>query len=123
MIRVVLVDDHLEFRWITRCLLALDPELEVVGEAGNGLEALDVVAQIQPDVVLMDVQMPLLDGIATTKRMRVAYPDVQIVLFTGGDDGAVLDGVRAGAVRYLCKTTPQAELVAALRAAHRPNSP
>jgi DNA-binding NarL/FixJ family response regulator len=117
MIRVVLVDDHPGFRWITRRLLTLDPEVEVVGEAGNGVEALDVVAQVQPDVVLMDVQMPLLDGIATTRRLRVTCPDVQIVLFTASDDGAALDGVRAGAVRYLCKTTRQEELVAVLRRA------
>lgn len=100
------------------------PEAAIVGETANGLEALEVVAQVQPDVVLMDVQMPLLDGIATTRRLRVAYPDVQIVLLSGGDDAAaVRDGLRAGAAGYLLKTTQLDLLVGALRAARDQDAP
>ena len=118
MIRSVLVDDQPEFRQITRRLLALAPKFTVVGEAGNGLEALDVVAQVQPDVVLMDMQMPILDGVTTTTRLHAAYPDVQIVLLTSSDDDrAVQDGLRAGAVGYLRKPSRPDRLMAALRAA------
>lgn len=116
MIRIVLVDDHAGFRWITRRLLALDPEVQVVGEAGNGEEALEVVAQVQPDVVLMDVQIPILDGIAATRRMRIAHPNVPIVLFTGDDADLVQDGLRAGAAGYVVKTARPEVLVATLRA-------
>lgn len=124
MIRVVLVDDHPDFRWITGHLLDRHPEVAVVGEAATGLEALAVVAQVQPDVVLMDVQMPLLDGIATTRQLRVAYPHVQIVLMSGGDDAAaVRDGLRAGAAGYLLKTTQLDLLVGALRAARDQGGP
>ncbi|HEY0607361.1 MAG TPA: response regulator transcription factor [Herpetosiphonaceae bacterium] len=117
MIRVVLVDDHPDVRWISGYLLDRHPEVVVVGEAATGLEALAVVAQVQPDVVLMDGQMPLLDGIAATQQLRVAYPDVQMVLLSGGDDAAaVCDGLRAGAAGYLLKTTQLDRLVGAFRA-------
>ena len=117
-IRVVLVDDYPIIRAMTRRVLALHPNMVVVGEAGDGAAALDVVAQVQPDVVLMDVYMPILDGVATTQRLRATYPDLPIVLFTSSEhDGYVLEGVRAGAVGYLLKTAAGAEVVATLRAA------
>ncbi|HEY0606005.1 MAG TPA: response regulator transcription factor, partial [Herpetosiphonaceae bacterium] len=124
MIRVVLVDDHPDFRWITGHLLNRHPEVAVVGEAATGLEALEVVAQVQPDVVLMDGQMPLLDRSATTQRLRVAYPEVQIVLMSGGDDAAAgRPGAQARAARYLVKTTQLELLVDALRAARDQGAP
>ena len=124
MIRIVLVDDHPAFRWITRRLLDRYPEVAVVGEAATGIEAPEVVAQVQPDVVLLDVQMPVLDGIATTTQLRRAYPAVQVILFTGSaDDDAVRDGLRAGAVAALPKTTRPDRLVAALRAAREWDQP
>jgi DNA-binding NarL/FixJ family response regulator len=118
MIRIVLVDDQAEFRATTRFLLSLQPDFEVVGEAGNGVEALEVVEQVRPDVVLMDVHMPILDGVAATKRMHATYPDVRILLFTSSDrDGYVAEGVRAGAVGYLLKNIRRQALDAAIRAA------
>jgi YesN/AraC family two-component response regulator len=116
-IRILLVDDYPEIRHITRRLLARHPGMIVVGEAGNGAEALEVVRQLQPDVVLMDVYMPILDGVATTKQMRSAYPDLPIVLFTSCDhDGYVLEGLRAGAAGYLLKDVRTQVLVSTLRA-------
>lgn len=118
MIRLVLVDDHPVFRSGFRRFLSLQPDMEVVGEAANGAEALEVVGALLPDVVVMDVQMPVLDGVAATKRMRAAYPDVQIVLCTTFDtDDYVREGVRAGAVSYFLKDAEDNEILAAIRAA------
>ncbi len=116
-IRILLVDDYPVIRHITRRLLARYPDMLVVGEADNGAEALELVMQVQPDVVLMDVYMPILDGVATTKQMRSAYPDLPIVLFTSCDqDSYVLEGVRAGAAGYLRKDVSTSTLVSTLRA-------
>lgn len=120
MIRIVLVDDQPVFRSGFRTFLSIQPDMEVVGEAANGAEALEVVGTLRPDVVLMDVQMPVLDGVASTKRMRAAYPDVNIVLCTTFDaDGYVLEGVRAGAVRYFLKDAEDDEILEAIRAASK----
>lgn len=116
-IRILLVDDYPVIRQITRRLLVRHPEMLVVGEADNGAEALELVRQVQPDVVLMDVYMPILDGVATTKQLRAAYPDLPIVLFTSCDhDGYVLEGVRAGADGYLLKDVSTQVLVSTLQA-------
>jgi DNA-binding NarL/FixJ family response regulator len=118
MIRIVLVDDQRMSRQITRRLLSMHADLMVVGEARDGIEALEVVSQAQPDVVLMDVHMPLLDGVETTKRMCSTYPDVKIVLFTSvNHDSYVAEGMRAGALGYLPKNTQPDVVVAAIRAA------
>ncbi|HEX6292616.1 MAG TPA: response regulator transcription factor [Herpetosiphonaceae bacterium] len=103
---------------MTRRLLSLHADMAVVGEASNGAEAMDLVMQVQPDVVLMDVYMPILDGVATTRQMRAVYPDLPIVLFTSCDrDGYVLEGLRAGAEAYLLKHVATEVLVSTLRAA------
>jgi DNA-binding NarL/FixJ family response regulator len=118
VIRIVLVDDQADFRKTARLILSLQADMEVVGEAGNGVEALEVVEQVQPDVVLMDVHMPILDGIAATQQLHAAYPDLPIVLFTNSDhDAYVSEGLRAGAVGYLRKTVRREVLVSTLRAA------
>ena len=118
MIRIVLVDDQRMSRQITRRLLSMHADLMIVGEARDGIEALEVVSQARPDVVLMDVHMPILDGVETTKRMRSTYPDVKIVLFTSiNHDSYVAEGMRAGAVGYLPKNTQPDVLVAAIRTA------
>jgi CheY-like chemotaxis protein len=117
-LRIMLVDDYSVIRSITRRLLSRYPGIDVVGEANNGAEALELVPQLQPDVVLMDVYMPILDGVATTRRMRMAYPQLPIVLFTSCDqDGYVLEGLRAGATCYLLKHVATDLLVSTLRAA------
>ncbi len=123
MIRVLLVDDQALFREGLSTLLSVYPDVQVVGEAGNGEEALSQVAVHQPDVVLMDLRMPVLDGAAATRRIRSAHPHIQvIVLTTFDDDEHIFDGLRAGAVGYLLKDVPSPRLVEAIRTAARGES-
>lgn len=118
MIRVVVVDDLPVVRTGLRKFLSVAPDIEVVGIAANGQEALQLVASAQPHVVLMDVEMPVLDGVAATKAIRQQYPDVQVVLLTIFDnDNYVLKGLHAGAVSYLLKDAEDAEIIGAIRAA------
>ncbi len=122
-VRVLLVDDQTLFRAGLRTLLSTRPELEVVGEAGDGLDALAVAAQVRPDVVLMDLKMPKLDGVAATRRLRVQLPSAQIVaLTTFEDDELVFEVLRAGAVGYLLMDAPVERLVEATLAAARGES-
>jgi DNA-binding NarL/FixJ family response regulator len=117
-IRVLLVDDQALFREGLRTLLSVWPDLEVVGEAGDGEEAVATVVALHPDVVLMDLRMPVLDGVAATRRLRQELPTCKIiVLTTFDDDDHVFDGLRAGAVGYLLKDVPSEKLVEAIRAA------
>lgn len=122
-IRVLLVDDQALFREGLHTLLSVQADLEVVGEAGNGEEALTAVANLQPDVVLMDLRMPVLDGVAATRRITESYPATRIIVLTTFDnDEDVFDGLRAGAVGYLLKDVPSARLYEAIRAAARGES-
>lgn len=117
-IRVLLVDDQALFREGLRTLLSIWPDLEVVGEAGNGAEAVETAVALRPDVALMDLRMPVLDGVAATRRLRQELPDCKIiVLTTFDDDEHVFEGLRAGAVGYLLKDVPSEKLVEAIRAA------
>jgi DNA-binding NarL/FixJ family response regulator len=111
------------FREALATLLEVRPEIRVVGEAANGAEALDRVAALRPDVVLMDLHMPVLDGIGATRRVRVEHPDVQVLaLTTFDDDEDVFAALRAGAVGYLLKDVSSDRLVEALLAARRGES-
>ena len=122
-IRILLVDDQALFREALRTLLSAQPDLEVVGEAANGEEALVAAARLRPGVVLMDLRMPLLDGVAATRRLQaLALACKVIVLTTFDDDEYVFEGLRAGAVGYLLKDTPSAKLFEAIRAAARGES-
>jgi DNA-binding NarL/FixJ family response regulator len=122
-IRVLLVDDQTLFRAGLRTLLSTRPEVEVVGDAENGEAALAVAAQTRPDVVLMDLKMPVLDGVAATRRLRVQLPTCRVVaLTTFEDDELVFEGLRAGAVGYLLKDAPIGTLVDAILAASRGES-
>jgi DNA-binding NarL/FixJ family response regulator len=122
-VRVLLVDDQALFREALATLLAVHENVEVVGEAGNGDEALRKVAELAPDVVLMDLRMPVLDGIAATRRLRVEQPDVRVIaLTTFDDDEDVFAALRAGAVGYLLKDVSSARLVEAVHAAARGES-
>jgi len=117
-ITILLVDDQALFREGLRTLLSVQTDLKVIGEAANGEEALRVATQKRPDVVLMDLQMPVLDGVAATRRLRSVHPDSKvIVLTTFDDDDYVFEGLRAGAVGYLLKDAPSEKLVEAIRAA------
>lgn len=122
-VRVLIVDDQTLFRAGLRTLLATQPELDVVGEASDGQEALLVADRVRPDVVLMDLKMPNVDGVAATRRLRVRLPSCRVVaLTTFEDDALVFEALRAGAVGYLLKDAPVAQLVAATLAAARGES-
>jgi DNA-binding NarL/FixJ family response regulator len=119
-IRVLVVDDHPVVRAGLAGLLAGEPDLDVVGEAGDGAEAVRRVGELAPDVVLMDLRMPVLDGVAATEALRTGHPDVRVlVLTTYESDGDILRAVEAGATGYLLKDTPRDQLVAGVRAAAR----
>ena len=119
-IRILLVDDQPLFREGLRTLLSVHPDFEVVGEAGNGEEAIRLVRLLLPSVVLMDLQMPVLDGVAATRSLHEEQPDCRvIVLTTFDDDEMVFDGLRAGAVGYLLKDAPSEKLAEAIRVAAR----
>lgn len=117
-IRVLLVDDQLLFREGLSTLLSVHDDIEIVGEAENGAAALQQTAVLKPDVVLMDVRMPVLDGVAATQKLSAQFPDSRVIMLTTFDDDEyVFEGLRAGAVGYLLKDVPSSKLVEAIRAA------
>jgi len=117
-IRILLVDDQPLFREGLRTLLSAYPDLDVVGEAANGEEALRLAATLRPAVALMDVQMPVLDGITATRRLRAVQPECRVIVLTTFDNEEyVTEGLRAGAVNYLLKDAPLEKLVEAIRSA------
>jgi DNA-binding NarL/FixJ family response regulator len=122
-IRVLLVDDQALFREGLETLLSVHKDIQVVGQASNGQEALEVASRIHPDVVLMDVRMPLLDGVRATRLLKETLPQCRvIVLTTFDDDEYIFDALRTGAVGYLLKDVASTQLVEAIRAASRGES-
>jgi DNA-binding NarL/FixJ family response regulator len=122
-IRILLVDDQSLFREGLHTLLSIHDDLEVVGEAENGQIALEKAKALKPDVVLMDVRMPVLDGVAATRQLQSQAPDVRVIMLTTFDDDEyVFEGLRAGAVGYLLKDVPSQKLVEAIHAAYRGDS-
>ena len=119
-IAVMLVDDQALFREGMVILIDAIDDLAVVGQAGNGREAVDLYAQLQPDVVLMDVQMPEMNGVEATRRILAHHPQARILILTTFDnDEYVLEGMRAGAMGYILKAMSSDELARAVRVAHR----
>jgi DNA-binding NarL/FixJ family response regulator len=117
VLRVLTADDHPTFRAGLRAVLAAAPDLELVGEAGTGREALALTAQLRPDVVVMDVQMPDLDGIETTRRLVTTAPAARVLIVTMfEDDATVFRAMRAGARGYVLKGASFDELLRAIRA-------
>jgi DNA-binding NarL/FixJ family response regulator len=117
-IRIVIVDDHAMVRRGMRDFLDLHDDLEVVGEAGDGQTALDLVAELRPDVVIMDLLMPVLDGIEATRRIKAAQPDVEIVALTSFiEEERIVSAIEAGAAGFLLKDAEADDLAAAIRAA------
>jgi DNA-binding NarL/FixJ family response regulator len=117
MISLLLVDDQNLIRQGLKALLELEPDLVVVGEAENGAIAIDRVKQLQPNVVLMDIRMPVMDGVTATKQICSEFPHVNIlVLTTFDDDTYVMAAIKYGAKGYLLKDTPSEEIAAAIRA-------
>ena len=116
-IRILIADDHAGFRSGLDALLATQPDLRVVGEAETGDEAVARALALQPDVVLMDLNMPGIDGIAATRRIVDSSPHIAVLVLTmADDDAAVFDALRAGARGYLLKGADRAELTRAIRA-------
>jgi two-component system, NarL family, response regulator LiaR len=117
-IKVLIADDHGVVRQGLTMYLGLDPELEVIGEAANGEEAVNMARDLKPDVVLMDLLMPVMDGIAATEKIKTETPEVEVVALTSVlDDGAVTGAVRAGAMGYLLKNTKPRDLCRAIKGA------
>src|SRR5215213_526019 len=117
-IRVLITDDHGVVRQGLRMYLSLDPDIQVVGEASNGREALEMSRELQPDVVLMDLLMPVMDGIEATGAVRKELPEVEVIALTSVlEDTSVTGAVRAGAIGYLLKDTDVEELHRAVRGA------
>ena len=117
MITVLLVDDQSLIRQGLRALLELEVDIEIVGEAENGQTAINLVEKLQPNVILMDIRMPIMDGVAATKEINQHFPQCKIlILTTFDDDEYVKAGLQNGAMGYLLKDTPSEELAVAIRA-------
>ena len=120
MIRIILVDDQKIIREGLGSLLQAKTDLEVIGEAGNGQEAVQLALKLQPDVVLMDVRMPVMDGVAATRLLQEQAPDIKILILTTFDDDEYITKAMAyGAKGYLLKDTPSEELATAIRSIHK----
>ena len=118
-IAVLIVDDHSVVREGLRAFLQLQDGIEVAGEAGDGEEALEQALALRPDVILMDLVMPNLDGVATMRELRARVPESRVIVLTSFlDDERLLPSIQAGAAGYLLKNSEPAELVRAIRAAH-----
>lgn len=117
-IHILLVDDHAVVRQGLKMFLELDSDLKIVGEAENGEQALHMAAKLHPDVVLMDLLMPVMDGISAIKALREQFPDTEVIALTSVlEDASVMGAMRAGAMGYLLKDTKADELCRAIKAA------
>lgn len=120
MIRVLLADDHQLFRQGLRQLLEMEPDIEVVGEVGDGLKVDEAVEELKPDVVLMDINMPTVDGVAATRAIVRRNPEIGVIVLTMyKEDSYVFQAIRAGARGYLLKSASSSEVVEAVRAVYR----
>jgi two-component system, NarL family, response regulator LiaR len=123
-IRIILADDHVMLRQGTAELLRRQEDIDVVGEAANGQEAVTLAQQTQPDIVVMDVRMPVLSGIEATRIIREQLPQVQVLVLTAHDDDQyIFSLLQAGASGYLLKTAPINDLLKAIRQVHAGESP
>lgn len=117
-IRILIADDHSVVRQGLRMFLGLDPDLEVIGEAADGQQAVQLARQLKPDVVMMDLLMPVMDGIEAIGAIKGEMPEVEVIALTSVlDDNSVVGAVRAGAIGYLLKDTEANELIRAIKAA------
>lgn len=123
-IRVLLVDDHALFRKGVASALALERDLEMVGEATNGQEALTKARELMPDVILMDISMPGMDGLEATRRIKAEVPHVKIIILTvAEEDKSLFDAIKSGAHGYLLKTIEPRPLLETLRGVFRGEAP
>jgi NarL family two-component system response regulator LiaR len=124
VIRVLIADDHAVVRQGLRTFLDLQPDVEVAGEAADGEEAVEAARRLSPDVVLLDLAMPRLDGVAALPRLREAAPAARVIVLTSfGEDDRVFAALRAGAAGFLLKDVEPAELVRGIRTAHAGQAP
>ena len=122
-IRVLVVDDHAIVRDGVGALLALTPDIEVVGEAPNGLEAIRQISELQPNIVLMDISMPVMDGLDATRRIRKQFPRTEVLVLTQYEDRDwVLLMIEAGASGFISKVAASSELASAIRSVSRGDS-
>jgi DNA-binding NarL/FixJ family response regulator len=118
--RVLIVDDQSLIREGLAIILDTQPDLQVVGQAGNGREAVKLAGQLVPDVILMDIRMPMMDGIKATRQIIESHPEIKVlILTTYNEDDLVFDGFRAGAIGYLLKDITRRGLAEAVRGAAR----
>ncbi len=123
MIKLLLADDQEMFRQGLASLLSLEDDLEVIGEASNGKQAIDLAESLQPDLILMDVRMPICNGVEATRVIHQSFPWIKILVLTTFDnDEYVWQSLEAGALSYLLKSTSSVEVVTAVRALHRGHS-
>ncbi len=116
MIKVLIADDHAIVRAGLRALLVEEAEFDLVGEAVGGYEAIDLVEKTNPDVLILDLSMPDLDGISVTRKIKPRFPDLKILILTLHEDEALLkEAIKAGAVGYILKRAAEAELISAIR--------
>jgi DNA-binding NarL/FixJ family response regulator len=122
--RLLIVDDHDLAREGLRDMLADEPDIEVVGEAGNGREALALCSRSQPDLVLMDVRMPEMDGLEATREVKRRHPRISVLMVTMHENpDYLLEALKAGAAGYVLKDAPQREVIAAVRQVRGGESP
>ena len=115
MLRILIADDHAIVRTGLRTLLATEPSMELAGEASGGYEAIELAEKTQPDVILLDLSMPDLDGIEVTKAIKTRFPEVRILILTIHEDQALLrEAIRAGASGYVLKRAAESELISAI---------
>jgi DNA-binding NarL/FixJ family response regulator len=119
-IRLMMVDDHRMFLEGLRTLIEMESDIEVVGECGNGLDALEAIMRLRPDVVLMDINMPGMNGVEVTRQILERRPDTGIIILTMyRDDSQVFQAIKSGARGYILKDVDTAEVVRAVRAVAR----
>jgi NarL family two-component system response regulator LiaR len=117
---ILIVDDHTVVRDGLKALISAEPGMKVIGEAGDGLEAVSIARDLQPDVVLLDLVMPRMDGVQATLEIKKAYPQARILVLTSfSEDHMVVSAIRAGAIGYLMKDTSSEELLQAIRDTYR----
>ncbi len=115
-IRILVADDHPVVRDGLIAILGTQPDFEVIGRAGNGLEVIELAETLQPDVILLDLEMPEMDGVAALRRLRAAWPQIRVIVFTAFDtDERIVGAVQAGVQGYLLKGAPREEIFNAVR--------
>ncbi len=122
-IQIVVVDDHPVLRDGLSAVLSTQPDFRVIGEAESGVEAVEIIVELRPDVVMLDLEMPEMDGVETLKRLRQHNPDIRVIVFTAFDtDERILAAVQAGAQGYLLKGAPRDQIFEAVRVVHSGDS-